>query len=282
MPEDQLEPAGGTSIRRGPPRCAPARARRGAVSTLGSVSGSTPCPRLKMCPGRPPRAPSTSSAAASTRSHGPSSTAGSRLPWTPRSAPTASQPPSSGDAPVEADHVAAGARQRAQQLLGRPCRSGSSERRPRRGCAPSTARRTPRSPPATARRPTSRRAGSRRRRRRPARRRSARTARRASPSARATRPAPVHQRLRPREVSARLSLDEVAGDRERAAAEADERLLLARARARTSRTASRIASSGSVTLSRSTSARVRDRLARRPARRPRRARRRRPCRAPAT
>ena len=61
----------------------------------GSVCGRIPWPRLKMCPLRPRARSSTSSAAASRRSHGASSAAGSRLPCTPRS-PTSSQPSSSG------------------------------------------------------------------------------------------------------------------------------------------------------------------------------------------
>src|SRR5207247_411869 len=65
-------------------------------SEAGSVWGRTPCPRLKMWPGLPPARARTSRAAASTRSHGPSSTAGSRLPWTPRPSPTSAQPRSSG------------------------------------------------------------------------------------------------------------------------------------------------------------------------------------------
>ena len=66
------------------------------------------------------------------------------------------------------------------------------------------------------------------------------------------------------EVARRLALDQVAGDGERPAAEADERLVGASS-ARTSRTASRMngtASSGSGTRSRSTSAAVAHRLAR--------------------
>ena len=69
-------------------------------------------------------------------------------------------------APVEPDHVAAGRRHAREQ---RRRRSGAEvDRRHvdrRRGCVRSTARRTRRSPQARARRPTSRRAGSRRRRR---------------------------------------------------------------------------------------------------------------------
>ena len=67
---------------------------------------------------------------------------------------------SSGDPPVEADHVAARGAPSARAGAPCRCRSGSSARRPPRGSAPSTARRTPRSRPARARRPTSRRAGS--------------------------------------------------------------------------------------------------------------------------
>src|SRR5438105_4919688 len=65
-------------------------------SASGSVSGRTPWPRLKMWPGRPPARRSTSSVVASTRSHGPRRTAGSRLPCTPRSSPTSAHPRSSG------------------------------------------------------------------------------------------------------------------------------------------------------------------------------------------
>ena len=119
---------------------------------------------------------STSRARASTRSHGPSSDAGSRLPWTPRSSPTTLQPVVERDAPVEPDHVAACARERVRAASRRArAEVDRRRRRPRRGCAPSTARRTPRSRPARARRPTSRRAASTSAPAPPARRRSART-----------------------------------------------------------------------------------------------------------
>ena len=55
-------------------------APRAASAVSGSVRGRTPWPRLKMCPGRPPARCSTSRAARSTCSHGPSRAAGSRLP----------------------------------------------------------------------------------------------------------------------------------------------------------------------------------------------------------
>src|SRR4029453_11690937 len=80
-----------------------------------------------MCPGRPPAAASTASAPASTLSQGPSRTAPSRLPWTPRSRPTASHASSSRarppepDAHVGADHAPAGGGHRLQQM----CRTGA-------------------------------------------------------------------------------------------------------------------------------------------------------------
>ncbi len=49
-----------------------------------------------MCPGRPPARRSTSSAPASIRSIGPSSSVGSRLPWMARSCPMSVQASSSG------------------------------------------------------------------------------------------------------------------------------------------------------------------------------------------
>src|SRR5918995_1683947 len=73
--------------------CTSSRSRR---SSAGSVLGRTPWPRLKMWPGRPSAASRIASVAHSTRSHEPRSSAGSRLPWTPRSAPTRSQPSPSG------------------------------------------------------------------------------------------------------------------------------------------------------------------------------------------
>ena len=125
----------------------------------GSVRGRTPWPRLKMWPGRPPARSSTSRAAASTRSHGPSSTAGIEVAL--HAAVLADELP----AVVErrcASRARSRRRPRASSRAAastRRCRSGSSARRRRRGCAPTRARRTPRSRPARARRPTSRRAG---------------------------------------------------------------------------------------------------------------------------
>ena len=117
-------------------------------------------------PGRPPARASTSSAPASTRSHGPSSSAGSRLPWTPRSSPTTSQPASSGtrqSSPITSPPARASSASSGVGDAGAEVDRRHVDRREDR--ARSTARRTPRSRPARARRPRSRRAGSRRRRR---------------------------------------------------------------------------------------------------------------------
>src|SRR5439155_25827834 len=62
--------------------------------TAGSALGGTPCPRLNTLPGRPPARATIAGASDSIRSHGPSRTAGSRLPCTPRSSLTSAHPPS--------------------------------------------------------------------------------------------------------------------------------------------------------------------------------------------
>ncbi len=69
-----------------------------------------------MWPGRPPAASRMASVARSTRSQEPRSSAGSRFPWTPRSAPTRSQPSPSGNPPVEADDVPARRRHRLEEV----------------------------------------------------------------------------------------------------------------------------------------------------------------------
>ena len=116
----------------------------------------------------------------------------------------------------------------------RRCRNGSSARRPRRGSAPSTARRTPRSRQARAT-PTQESnswidvgAGARLRRD-VARELLGEALHQRVPHGRLA----IHERLRAGEVAARLALDEIAGDGERAAAEADHGTVgveLARAR----------------------------------------------------
>ena len=158
--------------------------------------------------------------------------AGSRLPWTPRSCADRLPAHVERDPPVEADHVAARGRQPREQVRGARCRSGSSARRPRRGCAPSRARRTPRSRRRRARRPRSRRAGSTSAPALDLRRDVARErARRASPSARARPRARAYiSGFTCRKSRLGSSLDEVAGDGERAAAEADRAPARRRAR----------------------------------------------------
>ena len=236
-----------------------------------------------MCPARPPARASTSSAAASTRSHGPRSTAGSRLPCTARSSPTTSQPQSSGSrqsSPITSPPARASARS-----------SSSVAPVPKWIVGASTAARI--------------RAGVRRDelvvvrgRERPDPRVEeldhvgarldlrgdvARELLREPVEQRMPgRGVAVHQRLRPREVARRLALDEIARDRERRAAEADERLLGRRARGGRGESASRIAPVG---LGHAEPVDVRAPTrsgARPPGRRPRRARRRCPSRARAT
>ena len=225
------------------------RVRQDAVAEVEDVAGpSAGAPR------------GSSIDADSTRSNGPSSERGIEVPL--HAALAADPLPAlvERDAPVEADHVASGRGHRARAGARCRCRSGSSARRRRRGSASSTARRTPRSRPGRARRPTSRRAGPHPRPPRPSRAGRPPRSPRASRIARARRSgAPYMQRLRERELARRPALDEVARDRERAAAETDEACSRASA-ARTSRTASRMngtASSGSGTRRRSTSAIVR-------------------------
>ena len=152
---------------------------------------------------------------------------GRGCPARPRSAPPSPSPSSSGIRQSRPITSPPAARHRRRAASTCRCRSGSSARRPRRGSAPTTARRTPRSRRARARRPTSRTAAPRRRRRAPApRRTSAKQSRRASSSSACqTSGSRVHQRLDRRELARRLAFDEVAGDRERPAAEADDGLL---------------------------------------------------------
>ena len=237
-----------------------------------------------MWPGRPPARARTSRAAASTRSHGREEHGRVEvsLDGTRPDAPPALV---ERDAPVEADHVAA--RPRPSPAAGSRCRcrSGSRShprRAGRRGPVPTTARRTPRSPPARGRRPTSRTTAPRPRRRVPARRRRRRTSSASfSSSAVPHLRLAVHQRLRHGEVARRPPFDEVPRDRERAAAEADDGLVVPQLAPHDPDRLEdrRDASSGSGTRRRSTRRATGPARARR-ARRPRRARRRRPWRRP--
>ena len=79
-----------------------------AARMPGSVSGSTPWPRLKMCPGSVPARSRTSRASVATASKGARQTAGSRLPCTARSGPTRRPGVVERDPPVDADDVGAG------------------------------------------------------------------------------------------------------------------------------------------------------------------------------
>ncbi len=180
-----------------------------------------------MCPGRPPARSSTSRAASSTRSHGPSSTAGSRFPCTPRSCADLLPAAVERDPPVEADHVAAGVGHRAQERGGaraevdrRHVDGGEDPRRVGRDELLVVGRRERPDPRVeqldhvrpglglrghVGREPVGEPVGER------------------VPDVRLA----VHQRLDPGEVAARLPLDEVAGDGERPAAEADHGLVVA-------------------------------------------------------
>ena len=103
-------------------------------SVSGSVVGGTPCPRLKMCPSRTARA-----GAARDRSRppprptAPSSTAGSRFPWTADVGPGALPRHVERGAPVHADHVAAGPAHQREQLAGPDTEVDRSGRPGRRG-----------------------------------------------------------------------------------------------------------------------------------------------------
>ena len=85
------------------------------VTDSAFVPGSTPCPRLKMWPGRPPARASTSSAAASIALPRPEQQRGIEVAL--HAAVVADERPAvvERDAPVEADDVAARARHRRQQ-----------------------------------------------------------------------------------------------------------------------------------------------------------------------
>ncbi len=176
-----------------------------------------------MCPGRPPARASTSSAPASTRSHGPSRSAGSRLPWTP--SVLAGRLPAGVErhAPVEPEHVAARRGEQREQRR-RGARAEMDRRHVHRREDPGRVRRDElgvvrrgeRADPGVEELD---RVGAGRRLRgdvpgellgQPLHQRV--------PDLRLR----VHQRLRAHEVAARAALDEVARDGERPAAEADD------------------------------------------------------------
>ena len=139
------------------------------VSTPGSVSGSTPWPRLKMCPRAARPCSTTRRTSRSTVARSASSTAGSRLPCSERPGPTRRAASSSGTRQSTPTTSAPGVADQRQQLAGADpevdARHVAASRSPRRPRA-SAAAPAPRSRPPTARRPRSRTAAPRRRRRR--------------------------------------------------------------------------------------------------------------------
>ena len=181
-----------------------------------------------MWPGRPPARASTSRTAASIRSHGPSSTAGSRLPCTPRSSPTAAQPASSGmrqSRPITSPPVAAMSASSVdvpvpKWIVGTPASRSAVEdpRRPRRDELGVVGRREVPDPRVEQLHEVGARA---RLRERVRRERVGELVEQRAPDLGLG----VHQRLRHRELARRLALDEVARDGERPAEEADDRLL---------------------------------------------------------
>ena len=205
------------------PPCARGRGAPGASARSGSVPGRTPWPRLKTWPGRPPARASTSSASRSTTSHGAPSAAGSRFPWTARPG-TADQPSSSGtrqSSPMTSPPAAAMSAQQVGRAGAEVDRRHVDRGQDR---ARSTARRGRGRAPARACPPTSRRAGRRPRRRAPWPRGRRRTtsASFAISASQVSGSESISAFVRGK-LAARPPLDEVAGDRERAAAEADHR-----------------------------------------------------------
>ncbi len=101
------------------------------------VSGSTPWPRLKMWPGRPPARSRTCRASRATTSNGASITPGIEVAL---DAAVADAAPGlvEGQPPVDADDVGAGARHRLEEVRGggpEMDRRAPRSRRPPRGCA---------------------------------------------------------------------------------------------------------------------------------------------------
>ena len=108
------------------------------VSTAGSVSGSTPWPRLKTWPGAARPSASTRRTSASTTGQSASSSAGSRLPCTARPGPTRRAASSSGTRQSTPDHVRAGLAHQPEQLAGADAEVDPSAR-PRSASAANTA-----------------------------------------------------------------------------------------------------------------------------------------------
>ncbi len=234
-------------------RCRRRRRRRGStassrgewtsstmrVSTSGSVSGGTPWPRLKMCPSA--ARPCVDDAAHRALDHRPAgaSSAGSRLPCTTAPGPSRRAASSSGTrqstptTSAPAARIAGSSSPVPTPKWMRGTRAG--QRLEHRAAV--RQHELARSRRATAHRPTSRTAGPPRRPASICTRRNSRAidgqpAEQRVPQLRVA----VHQRLGPGVVPRRAALDQVAGQRERRAGEADQRRRR-RARRRAARTA---------------------------------------------
>ena len=94
------------------------RARRCASRSAGSVSGSTPWPRLKMWPGRPPAALEDRDRRRLDPLERPEQERGIEVPLHAAIAADPLPPLVEPDAPVEADHVASGRGHRLEQVRG--------------------------------------------------------------------------------------------------------------------------------------------------------------------
>ncbi len=195
------------------------------LRSAGSVSGSTPWPRLKMWPGRPPAASRIADRRRLDAREGPEQQRGIEVPLHAAIAADPLPPLVEPDAPVEADHVAPGLGHRLEQVRG----AGSEvDRRHVDGVEDSFRIRRDELLVVVAgegadpgveelNRIRARLDG---RAQIGLRGHGELLAQRVPDLGRA-----VHAALRDRELTRRPALDEVARDRERAAAEADERLL---------------------------------------------------------
>ena len=123
---DQHPDAGAGTGPVGDPRHDPATPARPSAWTsattcsrmAGSVSGRTPCPRLKMWPGAEPARRSTSRVSASATAQLARHRAGSRFPWTATPGPTRRRASSRGTRQSTPTTVAAGLGHQRQQLTG--------------------------------------------------------------------------------------------------------------------------------------------------------------------
>ena len=203
------------------------------ASTSGSVSGSTPWPRLNTCPGSP-RAAVEHRADLRPRRAARGASSDGRVE-------VALQRDARSDPARRPRRAAPGSRRRPRRRRPRPSAPSSSPvptpkwirgtaarsaaaAPPRPAPRPSAAARTRGSPPATARRPTSRTAAPRSTPARPARAGTSPAIRgqpveQVVPQLRVA----VHQRLGALVVAARAALDQVGRQRERRAGEADQR-----------------------------------------------------------